>query len=87
MNKEKQEAFYNRCADILNIPHTYAAPVRRTRWTNRRLGNGRFPGFGLIRCYGASVMITTRAKTEWFTSFEAATEYLENWVEKNKGAS
>lgn len=87
MNKQKQEAFYKRCADILNIPHTYNAPVRRNRWTNRRLGNGRFPGFGLIRCYGTSVMITTRAKTVWLPSFEAAIDYLEKWVKEQNPKS
>ena len=28
---------------------------RRTRWNNRKPGSGRFPEFGLIRCFGDTV--------------------------------
>lgn len=50
---ETKEDFYKRCSEILNIEHTYTEPPRRrNRWNTRRLGNGRYTGFGLIQWYG-----------------------------------
>lgn len=58
---EEKEAFYIKCSEILGIEHEYNTPVpRRTRWNTRLIGNGRFPGFGLIRCMGNGAMITSR---------------------------
>ena len=75
---EEKEQFYTRCGEILNIKHEYRTPVaRRTRWNTRLIGNGRYPGFGLIRCYGNSVMVTDRANgTRMFNDYESVYEYL-----------
>lgn len=76
-NKEKQE-FYARCAEILNIEHEYNTPVpKRNRWNTRRTGNGRYPGFGLIRCYGNGALVTSRKHgSRMFTDYESVYEYL-----------
>lgn len=75
---EEKKAFYARCSEILNIKHEYNTPVpRRTRWNTRFIGNGRYPGFGLIRCYGNSVMITTKTHgSKMFADYESVYEYL-----------
>jgi hypothetical protein len=59
MNKkefvEAEAAFYQKCSEILGVEHTYKERVERmTRWNNRRPGNGRFLGVGLIRFYSPS---------------------------------
>ena len=76
-NEDKKE-FYERCAEILGIKHEYNTPVpKRTRWNNRFIGNGRYPGFGLIRCYGNSVMVTSKTHgSKMFTDYESVYEYL-----------
>jgi hypothetical protein len=75
--KEEKREFYERCAEILNIEHEYKQPVpRRTRWNNRRLGNGRYPGFGLIQCFGNSVRVMSKSGTRMFDSYEKVYEYL-----------
>lgn len=57
------DEFYRTCAEILDttydcesFPHDY-----RTRWNNRRPGNGRFPDHGIIRIFGDMVQIALRA--------------------------
>jgi hypothetical protein len=78
MTNEEKKAFLARCGEILGIEHEWNDPVpRRTRWNARLIGNGRFPGFGLIRCYGYQIMVTTRAGTKMFTTTDAVYEYLE----------
>lgn len=77
--KEKMtnEEFYTRCSELLGITHDYKTPPkRRNRWNARNLGNGRFPGFGLIRCYGAEVMITTKTGTRMARSKEEALDII-----------
>lgn len=62
-----EEDFYGECAEILGTEHEYRDQVPRpkvsrdgvvytpsttqTRWGPRTPGNGRFPGFGLIRLF------------------------------------
>jgi hypothetical protein len=77
-NDEKQE-FYAHCSEILGIEHDWNEPVpRRTRWNTRRIGNGRFPGFGLIRCYNEkNIIVMSKAGTKHFTSCEAVIKHLE----------
>ncbi len=76
--QDEKKLFYARCAELLNIEHDFRVPVpRRTRWNTRLLGNGRYPGFGLIQCYGDSVRVVSRHGTRWFDSYEAAYEYLQ----------
>lgn len=77
------EEFYTRCSEILGVEHNYNKPVfKRTRWNNRILGNGRFPGFGLIRCFGVKVMITSKSGTELKDSKDEAILYLQSMVLK-----
>jgi hypothetical protein len=80
---EEKRAFYARCAQILDIEHVWNEPVpRRTRWNTRRLGNGRYPGFGLIQCYGTTVRVVSRRGTRMFDSYEAVYEYLQIVLDK-----
>lgn len=75
-NDEKKE-FYTQCGEILGIEHDWNTPVaRRTRWNARFLGNGRYPGFGLIRVYGSQIMVTTKQGTKMFKTAEEVYEYL-----------
>jgi len=74
---EEKEQFYTKCGELLGIEHVYTTPVpRRNRWNTRRLGNGRYPGFGLIHCYGSSVRVMSKHGTRMFSSYEAVYEYL-----------
>jgi hypothetical protein len=73
---EKRE-FYENCAEILKIDHNYHDPVpRRTRWNTRFLGNGRYPGFGLVQCFGSSVRVVSKHGTKLFKTYEETYEYL-----------
>ena len=75
--EDEKRAFYERCGEILGIAHVYNKPVpRRNRWNNRRLGNGRFPGFGLIQCYGNGARVVSRHGTRMFYTYETVYEYL-----------
>ena len=75
-NEEKEE-FYTECARILNIEHEFITPVpRRTRWNTRLLGNGRYPGFGLIQCFGSQIRIISKTGTKMFNTYEEVYRYL-----------
>lgn len=74
---EEKQKFYETCASILEIEHKFHPPVRkRTRWNTRNLGNGRFPGFGLIQCFGSFVRIIDRTGTKSFKSYQEVYDYL-----------
>lgn len=50
MNKN----FYEQCAELLGTTHD-GEPFpyyKRTRWNNRKAGQGRYPSYGLIRKFG-----------------------------------
>jgi hypothetical protein len=53
------EEFYAECAAILDCTHEGEpfAYRKRTRWNNRKPGQGRFPGRGIIRVFGSQVHI------------------------------
>jgi hypothetical protein len=75
-NEEKRE-FYETCAKIHGISHEFNDPVRRrNRWNTRRLGNGRYPGFGLVQCFGSTVRVATKHGTKMFKTYEEVYEYL-----------
>jgi hypothetical protein len=75
--QEEKMAFYERCAEILNIEHDYRLPVpKRTRWNARNLGNGRYPGFGLVQCFGSTVRVVSKNGTRMFKNYEDVYEYL-----------
>lgn len=76
-NAEKKE-FYARCGEILGIEHEWNDPVpRRTRWNNRLIGNGRYPGFGLVQCFGHSIRVVSRRGTKMFKTYDEVYKYLE----------
>lgn len=79
MDLQDNETFYGACAEALGIPHDYRRPVRRrTRWSNRRLGNGRFPGFGLVRLHGETVIVMSHQGTKPFNTRGEALAWLRN---------
>lgn len=78
-NDERRE-FYDKCSRILNIDHDYHDPVRRrTRWNTRNLGNGRYPGFGLVQCFGVSVRVVSKQGTKMFSTYEEVYDYLKTF--------
>lgn len=81
--EEEKRVFYERCSLILGIEHVYSTPVpRRNRWNTRRLGNGRYPGFGLVQCFGQSARVVSKTGTKIFYSYDEVYEYLEKIVHK-----
>lgn len=83
-NEEKEE-FYTKCGEILGIEHEYHIPVpRRNRWNTRRLGNGRYRGFGLIHCYGSMIRIISRRDgAKLFSNYDDVYKYLKMMVDKH----
>lgn len=74
--------FYENVSRILKIDHTFSQPVRkRNRWNTRKLGNGRYSGFGLVQCFGSSVRVVTKQGTKIFRTYEETYEYLARLVE------
>lgn len=49
-----EQQFYRSCAELLGVEGGYRPRrfAQANRWNNRAPGNGRFPGFGLIRMFG-----------------------------------
>lgn len=77
----EREEFYAECSRILGIAHEYHDPYsRRTRWNTRRLGNGRFPGFGLIQCFGpGGIRVMQRGHdTVWCKTYQEVYDILNN---------
>jgi len=74
MDKE----FYDKCSRILGIPHEYKKPyLKKTRWNARVNGNGRFPGFGLVRKHSDdSFIVVSRKGTKLLTSEQEVYEYI-----------
>lgn len=64
MEKEisEVESFYQDVSDLLGIENNYRYDVYsvggkyRTRWNNRKPGNGRFEGYGIIRFFSPTVI-------------------------------
>lgn len=82
---EEKEKFYETCSIILGIPHVFRSPVRRrTRWNTRFLGNGRYPGFGLVQCFGSSIRVISKHGTKVFKTYEEVYDYLKKVVDTNK---
>lgn len=82
MLRHEDKAFYDRCAEILGVPHDFAPfPFdKRSRWNNRKPGSGRFPGRGLVRAFGGHVHLSLyrpRPINRLFDSREAALRCLE----------
>lgn len=79
-SNEEKELFYLTCSEILGIVHEYHDPLYRNRWTNRVLGNGRFPSFGLIQCFGQCVRVVSKKGTKVFYDYESVYKYLKENV-------
>lgn len=77
---DERKDFYRRVSEILGIEHEYHVPCRRrTRWNARVLGNGRFPGFGLVQDFGGAVRIIPAGRaTVWCNTRQEAIDYLIN---------
>lgn len=74
---DDKKTFYEECGKILGIAHEYSIPAyRRNRWTARQIGNGRYPGFGLIQCFGSCIRVVSKSGTKIFYSYEDVYEYL-----------
>ena len=83
-NDEKRE-FYDNCAKILGIDHEFNEPVRRrNRWNTSRIGNGRYPGFGLVQCFGTSVRVMSRRGTRMFDTYDEVYKYLKEVVDMDR---
>jgi hypothetical protein len=73
-----EQAFYEEVAGLLaNDQHVYSPfPYeKKTRWNNRKAGNGRYPGNGLVRIFSPTlvqVKLRMPKLTGTFTSLDAA---------------
>ena len=84
-----EQGFYNRCAELLCVPHTYKPfatfAQKRTRWYNREPGNGRFEGCGLIRMYSPNLIHVCLKRpfkiNRWFSDPEDVIKLLKEYVE------
>lgn len=80
----EKEKFYNDCADLLETSYEFVKIIPNTRrsgrWGPRQPGNGRFPGFGLIRWFSAKVihvhLINPVQVDKVFDSAETALDYI-----------
>lgn len=60
---ETLEDFYAKCGEILEIEHVWVTPnVRKGGRWNRKLGNGRFAGYGVIRPWGTGYQVMSRSQ-------------------------
>ena len=81
--KEEKRDFYENVSRILEIEHEYSIPAyKRNRWTTRKLGNGRYPGFGLVQCFGTTVRVVSKHGTKMLYSYEEVYEYLKKLSKK-----
>ena len=78
-----REEFYEECARILGCEYEGEAftSYKRTRWNNRRAGQGRFPGFGTIRHYGDDIHVALRHPITSIGTFKTEEEVI-SFLEK-----
>lgn len=80
MEKESlsvEEKFYQDVADMLGVEHDYEFNINkgwRTRWNNRKPGNGRFEGYGLVRYFGPTMIHVVINKPIYFNKTFSSTE-------------
>lgn len=75
--QDEKKLFYTRCSEILGIENQYNTPApRRTRWNNRNIGNGRYPGFGLVQCFGHTTRVISKNGTRIFNTYDEVYLYL-----------
>jgi hypothetical protein len=87
-----ERTFYQGCAELLGAEHQYRRfpYAKRTRWNNRTAGNGRFPGFGVIRLFGDRVHMQLRAPhalNRVFASRDEALAFLAGLRSASRAAS
>ena len=77
------EEFYNEVAGILGTTYDCSSfPYhKRTRWNNRVPGGGRYPGYGLIRCFGEGVHIALQKPVSVHKIFSSKDEALKFLVD------
>jgi hypothetical protein len=71
--------FYKNCADLLGTQYECRAfPYRRrTRWNNRIPGEGRFPGYGIIRKFGNDIQVALHHPISWHKIYKSEDEVYE----------
>ena len=85
-NPEAEGSFYQTIAELLETHYDYEPfPHRkRTRWNNRKAGNGRFENFGLVRMFGPNLVHVALYRpfrvSGWYTP-EAIIQILEKSVD------
>lgn len=80
--------FYNRCAELLGVEYicTPFPYETKTRWNNRKPGEGRYPGYGLIRHFGGNIHVTLRhpvIHNKVYTSENDVYEFLKTLTNEN----
>lgn len=75
MNNE----FYNACAELLGAEYDgQAFPYhKRTRWNNRTPGQGRYPGYGIIRKFGDKIQVSLRYPVTHYKVYDSEEEVLD----------
>lgn len=74
--------FHARIAGILDVEDVYAydphtlGGTYRTRWNNRKPGNGRFEGCGIVRRFGDTVHVAIRHPFEMHGTFDTTEEAI-----------
>ena len=89
MTTHDDKAFYDACARLLGVEHDYK-PFRygkRSRWNNRKPGNGRFPGRGLVRAFGDHVHLSLYRPKPINRLFDSREEALSCLLELTRSAS
>lgn len=85
MEKEinEVESFYQDVSDLLGIENNYRYDVNsvggkyRTRWNNRKPGNGRFEGYGIIRFFAPDMIhVSINNPVHISQTFESKAEVL-----------
>lgn len=73
-----KEEFYEKVSEIARTDFTYIVPVSRiTRWNNRKAGNGRIPGCGIVRMYGENLIhVSLTSPTQVNRTFNSVSEVL-----------
>lgn len=86
-----EEKFYQDVADLLGVENNYEFNVNkgwRTRWNNRKPGNGRFEGYGLVRFFGANMIHVMISKpvsmNRTFSSTEDALSALKKALDESR---
>lgn len=84
-----KETFYNKIAEILEINIEYKIPYsgsnRITRWNNRKPGNGRYPGYGLVHMYSETfIQVNFYNHKQMFNSTEDVLNFINTLVQDTK---